>query len=114
MPSSREHGKRYTKEHGGCITSVVDSFLNTYCGDISMKEPFVVGRITGEMVQASFSRTAESAGALDGWSPKELSLLSLAIYCHIAILLAQIEKEPRGREPPCMPEWFFLKKSEHR
>ena len=57
-----------------------------------MKEPFEVEKITGEMVQASFGRTAESVGALDGWSPKELSLLSLTIYCHIATLLDQIEE----------------------
>ena len=44
------------------------------------------------MVQASFCRTAESAGALDGWSPKELSLPSLAVYCHIATLHGQIEE----------------------
>ena len=44
------------------------------------------------MVQASFCRTAESAGALDGWSPKELSLLSVAVYCHFAALLDQIEE----------------------
>ena len=43
------------------------------------------------MVQASFSRTKESAGALDGWNPKELSYLSLAVYRHIATLLNQSE-----------------------
>ena len=43
-------------------------------------------------MQAAFGRTAESAGALDGWNPKELSLLYLTIYCHIATLLNQIEE----------------------
>ena len=80
------------KGAGGCITKVVDSFLDTYCGVILKKKPFGVAKITGAMVQASFSRTAESAGALDGWSPKELSLLSLTVYCHIATLLDQIEE----------------------
>ena len=42
------------------------------------------------MVHASFSRTRESAGALDGWSPKELSLLSYKAYGHIAILHARV------------------------
>ena len=46
---------------GGCITSAVDSFFNNYCGVINKTKPFEVGKITGEMVQASFSRTAESA-----------------------------------------------------
>ena len=77
---------------GGCITSAVDNSINLYCGVISKKKPFEVERISGNMEQASFSRTAESAGALDGWSPKELSLLSMPIYCHIANLLNQIEE----------------------
>ena len=80
------------KGTGGCISNAVDDFLDTYCEDIFKRKQFEVEEITGEMVQASFSRTAESAGALDGWSPKELSLLSLTIYCHIATLLNQIEK----------------------
>ena len=67
-------------------------FFNTYCQDISMNKPFEVDKITGQMVQASFSRTAESAGALDGWSPKELSLLSMKTYERIADLLNQIEE----------------------
>ena len=46
---------------GGCITSAVDIFLDTYCEDIFKRKPFTVDIITGEMVQASFSRTAESA-----------------------------------------------------
>ena len=78
---------------GGCISTAVDTFLDTYCGVFLKRKPFeVAAKITGEMVQASFSRTAESAGALDGWSPQELSLLSLAAYCHIATRLDQIEE----------------------
>ena len=58
------------KGAGGCITKPVDAFLDTYCDVIFKRKPFEVAKITGEMVQASFSRTADSAGALDGWSPK--------------------------------------------
>ena len=43
------------------------------------------------MVQESFTETKESAGAVDGWSPKELSLLSLKLYGSIATMLNQIE-----------------------
>ena len=77
---------------GGCITSAIDIFLSKYCEVIAKNKPFVVNKISGEMVQNSFSRTAESAGALDGWSPKEFSLLSLQVYCHIATLLDQMEE----------------------
>ena len=38
------------------------------------------------------SQTPESAGALDGWSPKELSLLSKNVCGHIAVMLNLIEK----------------------
>ena len=79
------------KGAGGCITKAVDAFLGTYCDVIFKRKPFEVAKIMGGMMQASFSRTAESAGALDGWSPKELSYLSLAVYCHIATMLDQIE-----------------------
>ena len=65
---------------GGCITSAVDKFFNKYCEVINKKKPFEVESISVNMGQASFSRTAESAGALDGWNPKELSLLSMSIY----------------------------------
>ena len=63
-----------------------------YCSTVFKRKPFEVEDITAEMVQESFSRTHESAGALDGWSPKELSLLSFKTYGHIAVLLDQIEK----------------------
>ena len=43
------------------------------------------------MVYASPTRTKESAGALDGWMPKELSLLSFQTCEHIATMLNQIE-----------------------
>ena len=45
-----------------------------------------------EMVQESFSRTKGSAGALDGWSPKELSILAFSAYGHIATLPCQVEE----------------------
>ena len=55
---------------GGCIAIAVDQFLDFYCSTIYKRKPYEVGEITAEMVQESFSRTKESAGALDGWSPK--------------------------------------------
>lgn len=47
------------KGTGGCIINAVDHFLDTYCEDIFKRKPFEVAEITGEMVQASFSRTAD-------------------------------------------------------
>ena len=76
----------------GCISTAVDLFLDTYTNYIYRQPTFQVADINVEMVQDSFSRTAESAGALDGWSPKELSMLSLKVYGHIATLLSQVEK----------------------
>ena len=62
-----------------------------YCSTVYKRKPFEVEDITAEMVQESFIRTHESAGAFDGWSPKELSLLSFKTYGHIAVLLDEIE-----------------------
>ena len=77
---------------GGRIAIAVDHFLDFYCSTIYKRKPYEVGEITAEMVQESFSRTKESAGAVDGWSPKELSMLSLSAYRHIATLLNQVGK----------------------
>ena len=43
------------------------------------------------MVLDSFSKTADSAGSLDGWNPKEMSLLSIEVCATIATMLNQIE-----------------------
>ena len=75
----------------GCMSKATDLFLNTYCKFTVNTFPFKVDDITAEMVRDSFTQTKESAGALDGWSPKELSLLSLKLYGTIAIMLNQIE-----------------------
>ena len=58
---------------------------------IYKQAPYQVEDITAEMVQESFAKTKESAGAMDGWSPKELGMLSLKAYARIAVLLKQIE-----------------------
>ena len=47
--------------------------------------------LMAKMVYDSFRWTKESAAALDGWSPKELSLLSLQACGHVADMLNQIE-----------------------
>ena len=48
--------------------------------------------LTGDRVFESFSRTAKSAGALDGWSLEELALLSRKAYHYVAILLNLVEE----------------------
>ena len=50
-----------------------------------------IKHIDVRMVYGPFSITKESAGALDGWMPKELSLLSIKVCEHIATMLNQIE-----------------------
>ena len=59
----------------GCLNTAVDRFLDKYGEYFVRNKPFIVDDINAEMVQASFRRTKESAGALDGWTPKELSML---------------------------------------
>ena len=66
------------------------------CSTIYKRKHFEVEDITAEMVQESFIRTKESAGPLDGWSPKELSLLSFKAYGHIAVLLDHIGSDGRA------------------
>ena len=75
----------------GCMQTVVDLFSDTYRHVILKHKTYEVEKISGEMLFLPFSRTAESAGALDGWSPKEISLLSRQVCDKIAIMLNQIE-----------------------
>ena len=53
---------------------------------------FKVPDIDGPMVYDSFRKISESAGAMDGWHPKELAYLSSGICGHIATMLKQIEE----------------------
>ena len=87
---SKESVANIHKGTGGCITAAMDRFVDTYCNFSFGRRPFEVEKITAEMVQESSNRTKESAKALDGWSPKALSILSLNAYGHIATLLCQV------------------------
>ena len=75
----------------GCIQIAVDVFLEKFSKYTLKANPFQAPAITGERVFESFAKTAESAGALDGWNPKELALLSKEVCNHIAEMLNQIE-----------------------
>ena len=76
---------------GGCIATAIDKFLETYSSLIIKLPEAYLPPLDAEAVQEAFSRIKESAGALDGWSPKELSLLSREMYGHLAIMLTQVE-----------------------
>ena len=75
----------------GCINTAVDKYLHLYrCHVVKMPEAELKA-IDAQMVYASFRTIKESAGALDGWSPKELSLLSYKACGHIADMLNLVE-----------------------
>ena len=76
---------------GGCIQEGVDVFLEKYCNFIYKSTPTPLQPMDAQMVYESFGRTKASAGAMDGWMPKEMSLLSLITCGHIATMLCQIE-----------------------
>ena len=70
----------------------IQRFLVAYTKYIfRTKKAFEVGEITAQMVLDSFSKTADSAGSLDGWNPKEMSLFSIEVCATIATMLNQIE-----------------------
>ena len=76
---------------GGCLTSAIDYFLDKYINIILKMPEADYKEIDADMVYNSFTKTKDSAGALDGWMPKELSLLSHEMCRHIATMLNQIE-----------------------
>ena len=59
---------------GGCITKAVESYFEIYSKYILKLPEAELQPLDGQTVYDSFRRTKESAAALDGWSPKELSL----------------------------------------
>ena len=95
----------------GCLNTAVDRFLDRYGEYFVRHKPFIVEDVSAEMVQASFKRTKESAGALDGWTPMELSMLSLKVYGHIATLLRQVEQGAPWPKSATHARVVFLEKA---
>ena len=62
------------------------------------------------MVYESFREISESAGAMDGWHPKELAYLSPGICGHIATMLKQIEEGAPWPESTGHARVVFLEK----
>ena len=74
------------------IGEAVNNYLHKYAKYILKAEAFTVEDLTGQRVQEFFSQIGDSAAAMDGWNPKELSLLSPKMYEAIATMLTQIEQ----------------------
>jgi len=75
----------------GCILKAVEIYLDTYGKFIFRMREVEIQPLDGPTVYESFCKIKESAAALDGWSPKELSLVSPQTCVHIADMLNQIE-----------------------
>ena len=75
---------------GGAIGKAIEAYLHNYSRYIIKSKGFEVPTITGQRVYEAFSKTKESAGALDGWQPKEMSLLVPEVCEEIVIMLNQI------------------------
>ena len=71
----------------GCIETAVDEYLSKYRRYIHKAAPAQVKKLTGKMVQEALQKTTESAGGMDGWSPKELSYMSTGACEAIATML---------------------------
>ena len=79
----------------------MDNYFDKYVRYILKAVPFEVPGITGDRVYEAFSKTSMSAGAMYGWSPEELALLSKGVCYHIADMLNFIEDgSPWPRSSP--------------
>ena len=74
------------------MDTAIDAYMEKYTRYIYRAAPFQVKDITEERVQAAFKHIGDSAGGMDGWSPKELSYFSKRTCGKVAILFNQIEK----------------------
>ena len=75
----------------GCITAAVEQILEKYNNMIAKFPEADLLPVDADMVFESFNKTKDSAAALDGWNPKELSLLSHQTCAYIAVVFNQIE-----------------------
>lgn len=76
----------------GCTDNVIGIVFDKFKKDILKQKEYAVQTIDGQMVHVSFSKTAESAGSLDGWHPNEPSLFSKTIRDKVVIMLNLIEE----------------------
>jgi len=95
---------------GGAIGEAIEAYLHKYSRYIIKSKVFEVPAITGERVYEAFSKTKDSAGALDGWQPKEMSLLALEVCEEIAIMLNQIEQGAEWPKSAVHARVVFLEK----
>ena len=83
---------------------------NKYTKYILKIVPCEVQELTGERVYAAFSTTKKSAGALDGWRPEEMALLSKGLCEYIAVMFEMIEDGARWPRSAPHARSCFLQK----
>ena len=66
-------------------------FLIKYNDHIAKSLEFELPLLDARTIYDSFRRIPDSAAAIDGWRPKELSMMSLKTCGHIADMLNNIE-----------------------
>ena len=71
---------------------VADISMNKFAKYFLKAPPYEVEPLAGDRIFESFSKTAKSAGALDGWSPEEMALLSRKACHYVAIMLNLLEE----------------------
>ena len=86
----------------GNIEKAVATFLSKYNEHIAKSSQFELPPLDAQTIYDSFRRIPDSAAALDGWRPKELSMMSLKTCGHIADMLI-LRRGGRGRELQPMP-----------
>jgi len=92
---------------GGNVEKGITKFFGQFASSMYVGDQHHLDDIIEDELLDHFRHASSSAAAMDGWHPKEFSYLSRQICKHIAILLNQIEKAPRGHARPDMPELFI-------
>ena len=95
---------------GGVVGKAIETYLHNYTRYITMRKTFEAPAITGQRVYEAFGKTEDSAGALDGWQPKEMSLLALEVCEEIATMLNQIEEGAEWPKSAMHARVVFLEK----
>ena len=95
------------KGMSGCIEIAKEAFLNKYMKYVLKTQTSQVPGIPGQRVYDSFKQTKQSAGALDGRSPKEMSLFSMGACEVIAVMLDHVEDGAPWPRSPMHAVFFF-------
>ena len=96
---------------GGNIEKGIAAFFREFTRTMFQGPEYTLGDLDADTVYESFRNIPCSAGALDGWRPKELSYFSRKVCGRVAVLLNMIENGSPWPSSTLRAKVVFLEKA---